>query len=153
MRRCIWHSAAPLPGVIVSLAIVVSACAPHVEAGPRRAVVDPPGGGSTELYSAAVRTGNLLFLSGVVGRSDRGDIPEATRNALDGIRDRAAAAGVTMADLVQCTVFLTDIDDYGQMNDAYVGYFPSEPPARTAIAVDAVPADAQLEIACIAAVP
>ena len=57
-----------------------------------------------------------------------------------------------MADIVQCTVFLTDIDDYQEMNEAYVEYFPSELPARTAIAAVAVPASAQMEIACIAAI-
>ena len=115
--------------------------------------MDPPGGGSTALYSAGVSASNLLFLSGVVGSSETGDIGEATRDALDGIRERAGAADVTMADLVQCTVFLTDIDDYAPMNEAYASYFPAEPPARTAIAVTAVPASALLEIACIAAVP
>lgn len=135
---------------VLSLAILLAGgCA----SGAPRSVVDPPGGGSTALYSAGVSASNLLFLSGVVGSSETGDIGEATRDALDGIRERAAAAEVTMADLVQCTVFLTDIDDYAPMNEAYTGYFPSEPPARTAIAVTAVPAAALLEIACIAAVP
>ena len=135
---------------VLSLAFLLAGgCA----AGAPRSVVDPPGGGSTALYSAGVSASNLLFLSGVVGSSETGDIGEATRDALDGIGERAAAAGVTMADLVQCTVFLTDIDDYTPMNEAYARYFPSEPPARTAIAVTAVPASALLEIACIAAVP
>ena len=44
-----------------------------------------------------------------------------------------------MADIVQCTVFLTDIDDSQEMNEAYIEYFPSEPPARTAVAAVAVP--------------
>lgn len=141
-------------GICCAVALSVG-CAPGRigESGARRTVVDPPAGGSTALYSAGVRAGNLLFLSGVVGRSDRGDVQEATRDALDGVRERAAAIQVAMTDLVQCTVFLTDIEDYAQMNEAYVTYFPAEPPARTAIAVDAVPASGLLEIACIAAVP
>ena len=140
------------PGLSTALClalVLAGGCA----AGGRRSVVDPPGGGSTALYSAGVSTGNLLFLSGVVGGSETGDAREATRNALDGIRERVAEARVTMADLVQCTVFLTEIEDYASMNEAYASYFPAEPPARTAIAVDAVPASALLEIACIAAVP
>jgi 2-iminobutanoate/2-iminopropanoate deaminase len=82
-----------------------------------------------------------------------GDIPEATRNALEGIRARVEEVGATMADIVQCTVFLTDIENYQEMNEAYVEYFPSEPPARTTIAAVAVPASAQMEIACIAVIP
>ena len=146
LRTVRFRAAAAVPCVAFLLA---GGCAP----GEPRSVVDPPGGGSTALYSAGVSASNLLFLSGVVGSSETGDIGEATRDALDGIRERAGAAEVTMADLVQCTVFLTDIDDYAPMNEAYASYFPAEPPARTAIAVTAVPASALLEIACIAAVP
>ena len=146
LRPVRFRAAAAVPSLAFLLA---GGCAP----GAPRSVVDPPGGGSTALYSAGVSASNLLFLSGVVGSSETGDIGEATRDALDGIRERAGAAEVTMADLVQCTVFLTDIDDYAPMNEAYASYFPAEPPARTAIAVTAVPASALLEIACIAVVP
>lgn len=146
LRPVRFRAAAAVPSLAFLLA---GGCAP----GGSRSVVDPPGGGSTALYSAGVSASNLLFLSGVVGSSETGDIGEATRDALDGIRERAGAAEVTMADLVQCTVFLTDIDDYAPMNEAYTTYFPSGPPARTAVAVTAVPASALLEIACIAAVP
>ena len=141
--------------VLLVCALVLGGCAQRrtPDLGPRREIVDLSGGGGSPLFSPAIRTGNLLFLSGVVGRSTNGDITEATRNALEGIRARVEEIGATMADIVQCTVFLTDIDDYQEMNEAYVEYFPSEPPARTAIAAVAVPASAQMEIACIAAIP
>ena len=139
----------PGRGALCAALVLVGGCAP----GARRSVVDPPGGGSTGLYSAAVSAGDLLFLSGVVGGSETGNVGEATRGALDEVRERAAAARVSMADLVQCTVFLTDIEDYAPMNEAYASYFPAEPPARTAVAIDAVPASGLLEIACIAVRP
>ncbi len=141
-------------GAAVLVGVFASGCAQRqvTESGPRRGVVELPGGGSP-VFSAGIRTGNLLFLSGVVGRSETGDISEATRNALDGIQDRLEAAGMSMTDVVQCTVFMTDIGQYQEINETYVQYFDSEPPARTAIAVEAVPANGQMEIACIAAVP
>lgn len=116
--------------------------------GPHKEVI---GGGQSPLFSPVVRTGNLLFTSGVIGRSQGGDIGEATRQALGGIRDRLEGAGASMADVVKCTVFLVDMDDYQGMNEAYVEFFTSDPPARSAIAVRALPANAQVEVECIAA--
>lgn len=144
-----------LSWVLLLCIFTLGGCAQRrtLDHGPLREVVELSGGGGSALFSPAIRTDNLLFLSGVVGRSENGDIPEATRNALEGIRARVEEIGATMADIVQCTVFLTDIADYQEMNEAYVEHFPSEPPARTAVAVVAVPASAQMEIACIAVIP
>jgi len=123
-----------------------------MQAGSGRTVIEPTGQGSA-LFSSAVQAGQILFLSGVIGRDGPDGVQGATRQALDGVRDRVEAAGATMADVVQCIVYLTNMEDYGAMNEAYAEYWPSEPPARTAIAVSEVPASAILEIACIAAVP
>jgi 2-iminobutanoate/2-iminopropanoate deaminase len=135
-------------GWAASCAVLFGGCAPH-----RDVLALPGGGSSSPVFSAGIQSGDLLFLSGVVGRSESGDIPEATRSALDGIRERMEAAGGTMEDIVQCTVFMIDIGHYQAINDTYVQYFPGEPPARTAVSVVAVPADGQMEIACIAAAP
>ena len=137
-----------LAGWAASCAFFLSGCGPH-----RDVLVLPGGGGASPVFSPGIETGDLLFLSGVVGRSESGDIPEATRNALDGVRERVEAAGATMGDIVQCTVFMIDIGYYQAINETYVEYFPGDPPARTAVSVTAVPADGQMEIACIAAVP
>ena len=149
-----WHRASRR-WVVLIFAFGTGGCASQGMAGsgPHRQIIDPTDGGGSPFYSLGIRTDNLVFVSGVVGASESGDIQEATRNALDGTRERVEASGATMADVVQCTVFLTDILQYTEMNEAYQQYFPSDPPARTAIAVEAVPASGQLEIACIAAVP
>lgn len=139
-------------GVLVLLGILPVMAGGCAGAGPHKEAIRPANGGSP-LFSPVVRTGNLLFLSGVIGRGPDGEIGAATREALDSIRERLATAGATMADVVKCTVFLVDMDDYGGMNEAYVEYFPSDPPARTAIAVRALPANADVEIECIAAAP
>lgn len=127
-------------------------CAGPMQGGAERTVIEPSGQGSA-LFSSAVRAGGLVFLSGVIGRDGPDGVAGATRQALEGVRERVEASGATMADVVQCTVYLTDMEDYGAMNEAYAEYFVADPPARTAIAVEEVPASALLEIACIAAVP
>lgn len=137
--------------LLLSLPIFFGGCTQRTmgDTAPAREVTGVAGSG---LFSASVRTGDLIFLSGVIGRSDEG-IQEATRQSLRSVRERIEAAGATMADLVQCTVLLIDIDDYQGMNEAYLEFFPSDPPARTAVAVQALPANAQVEVACIAAAP
>jgi len=119
--------------------------------GPHKEVINPQGGPVTTPFSPIVRTGNLLFLSGVIGRGGEEGIGAATRQALESIRDRLAAADATMEDLVKCTVFLVDMEDYQGMNEAYAEFFPSDPPARSAVAVRELPVRADVEIECIAA--
>jgi len=132
----------------VLIPLIMAGCA---TSGPHKEAIRPANGGSP-LFSPVVRTGNLLFLSGVIGRSADGDIRAATRQALDSIEERLGMAGATMADVVKCTVYLVDMDHYSDMNEAYVPYFPSDPPARTAIAVRELPVNADVEITCVAAV-
>lgn len=139
-----------LPFVLVGLLpLMLGACA---GTGPHREAIRPASGGSA-LFSPIVRTGDLLFLSGVIGRSPDGDIGAATRQSLDAIQGQLENAGASMADIVRCGVFLVDIDDYAGMNEVYVTYFPTDPPARTALAVQALPAGAIVEIECVAAAP
>jgi 2-iminobutanoate/2-iminopropanoate deaminase len=132
-------------------AILATACASGGATAPGP-FHEPVGGGSA-LFSNAVRTGDLVFTSGVIGRSAQNDIGEATRQALSGVRDRIEAGGSSMEHAVKCTVFLVDMGDYQGMNEAYVEFFPGSPPARTAVAVLELPAGAQVEVECIAAVP
>jgi len=117
-------------------------------AEPRKEILTPGGA----LFSTAIRSGGMIYLSGVIGRSADGDAGAATRQALQGVQSRLEAVGHSMADAVKCTVYLIDMDDYGAMNQVYTEFFPQDPPARTAIAVRALPANAQVEVTCIAAV-
>jgi 2-iminobutanoate/2-iminopropanoate deaminase len=111
-----------------------------------------PGGGEAPLFASVLRSGNLLFLSGVIGRSADGNIEAATRQAMEGVRARLTQAGSSLDDVVKCTVFLINMDDYNGMNRVYAEFFPVNPPARSAVAVLALPAAAQVEVECIAAV-
>ncbi len=108
-------------------------------------------------FSAAVRTGNLLFLSGQVGRREGRmgeDIEEQTRFTLENIRETLAGADASLADVVKVTVFLTDMALWPKMNEVYREYFPSDPPARSALGVNglALP-ELLVEIECVAEVP
>ncbi|MEX2609191.1 MAG: RidA family protein [Gemmatimonadota bacterium] len=141
-----------LPVVLTLLLPLVAGCATGsggADAAPLKEILNPAGGPVTTPYSPGVRSGNLLFLSGVIGR---GEIGPATRQALEGVQERLTAAGLTMADAVKCTVFMIDMADYGGMNEVYAQFFTADPPARSAIAVQALPANARVEIECIAAV-
>ncbi len=115
--------------------------------GPHKEVLTPGGA----LFSTAIRSGGFIYLSGVIGRSQSGDAGEATRAALQGVQSRLEAVGHTMADAIKCTVYLIDMGDYQAMNEVYTQFFPEDPPARTAVAVRALPANAQVEVTCVAA--
>lgn len=122
-------------------------------AGPDKEILLSGGGAP---FSPVVRSGNLLFLSGVVGvdrdAEDQGAAAE-TRRVLEGIQDRLEQVGSSMEDLVKCTVFLVDMDEYSAMNEVYSEFFPEDPPARSAVAVRDLPVGAEVEIECIGAAP
>lgn len=127
-------------------------------AAPEKEVILPEGSSPSPLYSPVVRHGNTLYLSGAIGFDpETGELAEGvgpqTRLIMETIRERLAAAGAGMEDLLKCTVFLADIDDYGAVNDVYRTFFEGAPPARSAVAVDGLVLDAGVEIECVAAAP
>jgi 2-iminobutanoate/2-iminopropanoate deaminase len=107
-------------------------------------------------FSAAVRTGNLLFVSGQVGVRDGktgAGIEEQTRFTLENIRDALAQAGATLADVVKVTVFITDMSLWPKMNEVYREYFPKDPPARSALGANGLALPGLLvELECVAEV-
>ncbi len=122
----------------------------------RKQTINPPDAQRLAPYSTAVRSGNLVFFSGVIGlRPGGAGVPEGTeaqtQQALDNLRANLTTAGLDPSDIVKCTVFLVDIADYAVMNRVYGQFFPQDPPARSAVAVAALPANARVEIECIAA--
>lgn len=108
-------------------------------------------------YSPAVRSGDLLFVSGQVpfdpatGQPIQGDIAAQTRRVLDNIGALLAAAGLSFAHVVRTTVFLADMNDFPAMNEAYGTYFTPPYPARSTVQVARLPKDARIEIDAIAA--
>jgi 2-iminobutanoate/2-iminopropanoate deaminase len=107
-------------------------------------------------YSQAIKAGDLLFLSGQIAidpktnQMSTGSIEDQTRQALDNLDAVLKASGMTMANIVNTTVFLKDVNDFGKMNAVYGTYFKDKPPARATVQVARLPRDALVEISAIA---
>ncbi len=122
--------------------------------------IDPPGlAPLVPAYSVAIRDGDFVFVSGMTGvvpgtqEIIAGGVAAQTRQTLENIRTSLEAAGATMADVGECTVFLTSMADYAAMNAEYVRFFPIDPPSRATLAVTALPRPAaRVEIKCSARV-
>jgi 2-iminobutanoate/2-iminopropanoate deaminase len=108
-------------------------------------------------YSAAIESGELVFVSGQIpldplaGKLVAGDIAAQTRQALENVKAILAAAGLTFAHVVKTTIFLTSMQDFAAVNDVYKSYMAEPYPARSTIAVAALPMGARVEIEMIAA--
>src|SRR3954453_5338290 len=111
-------------------------------------------------YSHAVRAGGLLFCSGQIPLDPDsgelvGDSPgDQARRGLENLSVVAAAAGASLGeDAVRLTIYLTDIEAFNEVNEAYAWFFESDPPARVPFGVAALPKGAQVEIDAVLAVP
>jgi 2-iminobutanoate/2-iminopropanoate deaminase len=107
-------------------------------------------------YSQAIRTGDLIFVSGQIpldpqtGELVAGDIGAQTERVLQNVQAILESAGSAMAHIVKTTVFLADIADFAAMNEVYGRFFPNDPPARSAFQVAALPKGARVEIEVVA---
>jgi 2-iminobutanoate/2-iminopropanoate deaminase len=101
-------------------------------------------------YTPAVRAGDWLVCSGQVplreGKLVEGGIAESTRQCVTNIRALLEQNGARLDQVVKTTVFLTDMADYPAMNEAYMEAFGAHRPARSAVAVAALPLGAPIEI-------
>ena len=109
-------------------------------------------------YSAAARAGNLLFISGQIGRGFDGALVEGgiepeSHQVMRNIRDIVYRQGLRMDDVVKCSVFLADIAEWPTFNTIYAQYFNAPYPARSALGVNGLAGGARLEVECIAAYP
>ena len=102
-------------------------------------------------YSHAVQANGLLFCSGQIPLDPAtgeivGDTPaEQARRCLENLQLVCGAAGTTLDRSVRCTVYMTDLSAFAAVNEVYAEFFPSEPPARAAVGVSALPKGAQVE--------
>ena len=110
-------------------------------------------------YSHAVAAGGLLFCSGQIPLDAAtgelvGDTPgEQARRCLQNLEAVCAGAGAALADAVRVTVYLADMSAFAEVNEVYGTFFDSEPPARVAIGVAALPRGAQVEMDAVVALP
>ena len=108
-------------------------------------------------YSQATTNGELVFTAGQIALTPDGDfvdgsITEQTERALENLTAVLEEAGASTDDVLKVTVFLDDIDDFDAMNETYASYFDSDPPARSAVEVGALPLGAAVEIEAVAVV-
>ncbi|NHV98919.1 MAG: RidA family protein [Thaumarchaeota archaeon] len=107
-------------------------------------------------YSQAVRSGNLVFLSGIIpvdpatGEIIRGDVKKATEQVFKNASSILKAAGASLDDVVKVTVFMKDLAFFNEMNEVYSKWFKKPYPARTTVQVAALPRGADLEMDFIA---
>jgi len=103
-------------------------------------------------YSQAIKTGNTIYVSGQIalnqgtGKLVEGGIEEQTHQVIKNIQKILNAAGYTLTDVVQCQVYLANLNDYEEMNKVYLQYFKKQPPARAVVEVKRIPRDALIEI-------
>jgi 2-iminobutanoate/2-iminopropanoate deaminase len=126
-----------VPGALVQMAFVAA------PAGERREVVHPTSWlRSPSPYSYAIKSGDTLFLSGLVSRKGRdnsavsGDVATQTKVILENAGELLTAAGLSHAHIVSSRVYLTKVDAFPAMNQAYGPYFRSHPPARATVRAD-----------------
>jgi len=107
-------------------------------------------------YAQAVRAQGFVFLSGqipldpVTGELVVGDVAVQTRRVLDNLRAVLDAAGSALERAVKVSIYLTDMNDFAVVNQTYAAYFPEAKPARSTVAVAALPRGAKVEIDVIA---
>ena len=109
-------------------------------------------------FSEAVRVGHILYLSGQIGidpatsKLAPGGIAAETRQTLENIKASLEKHGSSMAEVVKCTVYLADINEWAAMNKVYISYFPGNPPARSALGTSGLALGSRTEIECMATV-
>jgi 2-iminobutanoate/2-iminopropanoate deaminase len=109
-------------------------------------------------YNQAIKAGGFLFCSGQVaidpsaGKLIDGDAAAQARQAMKNVGAVLAAGGASFGDVVKTTIFLVDMADFAAVNAAYGEHFGGTPPARSTVAVAALPLGARVEIEAIALV-
>ena len=117
----------------------------------KRAITTPKGK-AIGPYSLAVEAGEFVFISGQIpldaatGKLVDGDVTAQARQSLENVKAILDAAGLTFADVVKTTIFLTSMADFAAVNDVYRAYVNEPYPARSTVAVAALPMGALVEM-------
>jgi 2-iminobutanoate/2-iminopropanoate deaminase len=122
----------------------------------KKAIKDSKAPAAIGPYSPAIQVGNQLFVSGQIpinpeqGNLVNDSIENATKQVMNNIKRLLEAADFTLNDVVKCSIFLNDFNDFKRMNEVYANFFTEVPPARETVQVSRLPMDAIIEISCIA---
>ncbi len=107
-------------------------------------------------YSQAIKTGNMLFVSGQVaiqkssGNLVTGNILDETHQVMKNLAEILKAGGMDFSNVAKSTIFLKDMNNFPKVNEVYGSYFKDMPPARETVEVSRLPKDVNVEISCIA---
>lgn len=107
-------------------------------------------------YSQAIKAGNTLYVSGQIpldeatGNLVEGSIGEETDQVMKNISYILEEAGLTFKDVLKCSIFVSDMGNFSNINTVYGRYFPEDPPARETVEVSGLPKGVNVEISCIA---
>ncbi|MGV3609815.1 MAG: RidA family protein [Fluviicola sp.] len=107
-------------------------------------------------YSQAIVSGDTVYVSGQIplnpftGELEVGSIEDATHQILKNIEALLKEAGLTLNHIVKCSIFMTDLGQFSEMNAVYGSYFQDVPPARETVQVSKLPMNVPIEISCIA---
>ena len=106
-------------------------------------------------FSKFIKRGNLIFTSGQVhltpeGKLLEGTIEEQTNQVMGNLKAVLAEAGATFKDVVKTTIYVTDMAEYGKINEVYASYLSEPYPARETVCVKELPLGAKVEISMIA---
>jgi len=107
-------------------------------------------------YSQATLAGNTLYISGQIpihtstGNIISGTIEEETHMVMKNLQAILKEAGINFPNVVKCSIFVKDMNDFSKINEAYGTYFTENPPARETVEVSRLPKDVRVEISCIA---
>ena len=107
-------------------------------------------------YNQAVRSENTVFISGQIcidptsGQLDNADIQAETRRCMLNLKAILEAAGMSFAQVVKTTIFITDMNQFGEINEVYGSFFSGDYPARETVQVSALPKFVNVEISMIA---
>jgi reactive intermediate/imine deaminase len=121
----------------------------------KQAISTPAAPAAIGPYSQAIRTGNLVFLSGQIpldpatGQLVSGEIEAEARRVFDNLKAVAQAAGGSLDHAVKVNVYLTDLAHFTRVNEVMASYFTQPYPARAAVQVAALPRGARVEVECV----
>ncbi|MCH7761427.1 RidA family protein [candidate division TA06 bacterium] len=107
-------------------------------------------------YSQGIKVGDLLLTAGQIpihpetGEIEEGDIRAQTERVMKNLNGVLEGAGGRMEDIVKTTVYMTDLKDFGEMNEVYGNFFQKDPPARSTVEVRNLPKGVKVEIDAIA---
>jgi 2-iminobutanoate/2-iminopropanoate deaminase len=155
-RMLMGRLVAGLSAMGIGTFLAASAEAKSKDSGVHKLNRDGKPADGTQMITAVITHNGLLYIAGQ-GANSNGpvgaeDIDSHTTKVMENVKELVITGGGTMDSILQLTVYLADIAYYEPMNKIFKTYFPNGGPARTTVAVAALPGNSKLEIDCIAAI-